>query len=458
MSPTATKIPPQDQDAELAVLGALLLDKEAIIKIADIISPGDFYVPANQKVYETILELYENSEPIDLVTVTNKLKDKKTIKDVGGMSYLSDVVESVPTAAHVEHYARIVREKRIRRELIRASSEINEKAFGQENFEDLIDQVERRIFGISQTSHAGQKFIHVKDELSRAYERLETLHQMEGNTLRGVPTGFRGLDYLLSGLQRSDLILLGARPSFGKTSLALDIARHAATQGHAVGIFSIEMSREQILDRLIAAQAQVPLWRLRTGRLNEDIEFAMVRNALDELSKLHLFIDDTPSPSIIQMRSMARRLQMEQKLDLLVIDYLQLIQPRTGSDNMVTQVTEISRGLKSLARELNIPILALSQLSRAVDKREGDKTPRLSDLRESGSLEQDSDVVMFLARKDRDSFGSDKYENLSDEDQNLVRIVIAKHRNGPVGVVKLKFDPEKASFRDIDTQHSPLDE
>ncbi|MEK7076912.1 MAG: replicative DNA helicase, partial [Patescibacteria group bacterium] len=314
------------------------------------------------------------------------------------------------------------------------------------------DQIEKRIFGISQLSQT-QKFVHIKDELSESYERLERLHKDDGKGLRGVPTGFRKLDSLLSGFQRSDLILLGARPSYGKTSLALDMARHAAEAGHSVGIFSLEMSREQVMDRLIAAEAQVPLWKLRTGRLREETDFELIRNALAKLSEFKMFIDDAASPTILQMRGMARRLQIEHGLDLLIIDYLQLIKPRANIDNMVQQVTEISRGLKSLAREMNIPVLALSQLSRAVDQRD-DKTPRLSDLRESGSLEQDSDIVLFIARKDRDTFGSKKQENLGDEEQNLTRVIIAKHRNGPLGVAKLKFDEEKVSFRDIDEYHT----
>ena len=429
-----------------------MLDKEAIIKVADILSPNDFYNPAHQKVYGAILELFEKGKPIDVLTVNTALKEKKQLKKIGGASYLSDLIESVPSSAHITSYATIVREKRVRRDLLQASTEINERALDQEDFEEVLDQVEKRIFSISQLSQT-QKFTHIKDELAESFERFQKLQAGEGKTLRGIPIGFAKLDSLLSGFQRSDLILLGARPSYGKTSLALDIARHAAKEKHTVGIFSIEMSREQIMDRLIAAEAQVHLWKLRTGRLKEDTDFALVQNALGRLSELPLFVDDTPSPSILQMRSMARRLQIEQGLDLLIVDYLQLIKPRAEMQSMVQQVTETSRGLKSLARELNVPILALSQLSRAVDQRD-DKTPRLSDLRESGSLEQDSDVVLFLARKDKDAYGSKKQESLSDEDQNLVRVIIAKHRNGPQGVAELKFDHEKVSFRDIDTYHT----
>ncbi|HXF44421.1 MAG TPA: replicative DNA helicase [Candidatus Paceibacterota bacterium] len=442
------KLPPQDIEAERSVLGSLMLDKNAVIKVADILAPGDFYQPHHQKIFESVLDLFEKGEPIDVLTVSNRLKEKKELKLVGGVEYLTELIESVPTAAHIVHYATIVRENRVRRDLIAASSEINEKALENEDFETLLDQVEQRVFDISGRSRT-QKFIHIKDELSGAYERLEKLHQGEGNKLRGIPTYFQGLDNMLSGLQKSDLIIVGARPSFGKTAFVLDIARQAALGGHSVGVFSLEMSRDQIIDRILATQAQIPLWRLRTGRITGDTEFALIQTALDEISKSKLFIDDSPSPNILQMRSMARRLQIEQGLDLLVIDYLQLIRPRTDSDNMVTQVTEISRGLKSLARELNVPIIAVSQLSRAVDQREG-KVPRLSDLRESGSLEQDADVVMFLYRKDRGVLDT------PEDEQNIVEIIIAKHRNGPVGSVKLHFDPEKVSFRNIDTRHTEI--
>lgn len=443
------KIPPQDEEAEISILGSIMLDKDAMLKVVDILTPNDFYNSAHQKIYNVMLELFEKGEPIDALTVTAKLKEKKQISSIGGATYISEIMESVPSSAHVAHYANIVREKRVRRDFVNASSEIHEKAFSEEKFDELIDNIEKRVFSISQLSKP-QKFAHVKDELGGAYERLEKLHRGDG-ALRGVPTGFTGLDNILSGLQRSDLVLLGARPSFGKTSLALDIARQSATRKISVGIFSLEMSREQIVDRLIASQANVPLWRLRTGRLHDELEFELVRNALNELADLPLFVDDTPSPNILQMRSMARRLQIEHGLDLLVIDYLQLIQPRTGGgDNMVQQVTEISRGLKSLARELNVPILALSQLSRAVDQRDV-KIPRLADLRESGSLEQDADVVLFLYRKDRDKLET------TEEEQNMVDVIIAKHRNGPLGTVQLRFDPEKVSFRNIDTIHASLE-
>ncbi len=436
------RIPPQDLEAEESVLGALMLDPASIIKIADIVTSSDFYKPQHQKIFEAALELYEKREPIDILTLSSKLKEKNLLEEIGGHSYLANLINKVPTATHIAQYAKIVKEKRTLRDLITAAFEIAQESFDSESdIEDLLDNVEQKIFGISQKSYSHQ-FVLLKDELIQAFERIEKLHKGE-RTLRGIPSGFENLDNYLSGFQRSDLIILGARPSFGKTALALDIARGAAIKGNTVGIFSLEMSREQVVDRLIASQAKVPLWKLRTGRLSDEIEFEMIQEALDQLSRAPLFIDDTPSPNIMQMRTMARRLQAEHNLNLLIVDYLQLIQPRTQFESMVQQVTEISHSLKALARELAIPILAVSQLSRAVDQRET-KIPRLSDLRESGSLEQDADVVLFIYRKDRER------TEVPPEEQNIAEIIIAKHRNGPLGAIKLKFDPEKVSFYELE--------
>jgi len=440
------KLPPQDIEAERSVLGALMLDKNAIIKIADLIIAEDFYQPSHSKIFNSIYELFNKNEPIDILSVSNKLKNKKQLNDVGGSTYLSELISGVPTATHISHYAKIIRDKKVLRDLITTSSEIAEKVFGsQKDSEHILDEIEQKIFSIAQKSSL-KNFVLLKDELKDAYERIEKLHQGE-KRLRGVTTGFNEIDHYLSGLQKSDLIILGARPSVGKTTFVLDIARNTAAAGHATAIFSLEMSREQVVDRLIAAEARVPLWRLRTGRLTDEIEFQMIQEALDKLSQLQIFIDDTPSPNILQLRSMARRLQVENKnLGLIIIDYVQLVLPRTNSENMVQQFTEISHGLKALARELNLPILAVSQLNRAVDQREV-KIPRLSDLRETGSWEQDADVVMFIYRKDRDK------QNPTLEEQNMAEIIIAKHRNGPIGSVPLKFDPEKVSFSQIDKTH-----
>jgi len=438
------KLPPQDIEAEKSVLGSLMLDKNAIVNVADFLLPSDFYENKHQKIYSTIIELWSKGEPVDILTVSHELKAKKELSSVGGIEYLTELADSVPTSAHLEHYAKIVKEQRVRRDLIAAASEISEKAFNDKNFEDLIETVEQKIFGISQKSRP-QKFTLLKEELPAAYERFEKLHRGEKNVLRGIPTFFTELDKILSGLQPSDLIIVGARPSYGKTAFVLDIASQAAVKGgKSVGIFSIEMSKEQIIDRIIASQAQIPLWRLRTGKLENETEFAQVQEALNELSNAKIFIEDTPSPTILQMRSMARRLQIEHGIDLLIIDYLQLIQPRTSSDSMVQQVTEISRGLKALARELNVPVVAVSQLSRDVDKRP-EKIPRLSDLRESGSLEQDADVVLFIYRKDKNIY------SLDTEEDNIVEIIIAKHRNGPTGSIKLYFNKEKVSFHNLET-------
>ncbi len=447
MDKPKSKIPPQNLDAEQSVLGALMLDKNAIINVADILKPGDFYKPQNERIYQAILELYEKHDPIDILSLTSKLKEKDWLKDVGGSGYLTQLVESVPTSAHIEYYANIVKEKKVLRDLIAASAEIAENAFNSdEDLETMLDTIEQRVFAISQRS-LPQKFTSIKEELKSAFERIEKLHRGEGAT-RGIKTGFVDIDNLLSGFQRSDMIVIGARPSLGKTSLALDMARNIATkEKKVVGIFSLEMSRDQVVDRLISSSAHVPLWELRTGRLKSDEDFALIQDALDELSQAPIFIDDTPSPTILQVRSMARRLQAEHGLDILFIDYLQLLQAKTTSDNVVQQVTEISRGIKAIARELNIPVVALSQLSRAVDQREV-KRPKLSDLRESGSIEQDADVVMFIYRKDKDKV------SVSPEEANTAEIIIEKHRNGPTGLVRLKFDPEKVSFQSIDKYHN----
>jgi replicative DNA helicase len=440
------KLPPQNIEAEQSILGSILIDKNAILKVADLLVPNDFYAPTHEKIFETMLELYEKHQPIDIMSLANRLKEKELLKDIGGSSYLAELTNQVTTSSHVDHYAKIVKEKRVLRELIKASAEITENAFEPSGeFEDLIDNIEQKILAISQRS-LPQNFIHVREELKVAYERIEQLHAHKGR-LRGVPTGFTGIDNLLSGLQKSDLIIIGARPSLGKTTLAMDIARYASVKaGIPVGIFSLEMSREQVIDRLIAAESNVPLWKLRTGRITDDTEFQMIQHGLDVLSTGSLFIDDTPSPNILQMRSMARRLQVEHGLGLLVVDYLQLIAPRNSTSNMVQQVTEISRGLKALARELNVPILALSQLSRGVDQRDN-KTPRLSDLRESGSIEQDADIVLFIHRKDRDRL------DVPPEEQNVAQILIAKHRNGPLGSVDLRFDPERVTFKNIESRY-----
>ncbi|MBI4708891.1 MAG: replicative DNA helicase [Candidatus Portnoybacteria bacterium] len=438
------KIPPQNIEAEQSVLGSLMLDKNAIIKIADILRPGDFYRQVHNTIFETMIELYEKGEPIDLLSLTNRLEERVNLEEIGGPSYLTSLVNTVPTAAHILHYARIVHRKKILRDLIDAAQHISQLGFSEEaEIEHILDEAEQRIFSISQKS-LSQEFIPVKSALEEAFERIDKLHKGEG-AMRGVPTGFNELDNYLSGLQKSDLVILAARPSIGKTSLALDIVRNVAIkQKIPVGMFSLEMSRHDLVDRLLAAEAGVDLWKLRTGKLSSeglDNDFTRIQEAMSGLAQAPIFIDDAPSPTVLQMRTMARRLQSEHGLGLITIDYLQLIQPRTNSENIVQQITEISRSLKGLARELEVPVLALSQLSRAVESRP-DQIPRLADLRESGSIEQDADVVLFIYREDKVKKDSGR--------PNIADIFIAKHRNGPIGKAELYFNESQASFKNLE--------
>ena len=438
------KLPPQNIDAEKSLLGCLMIDKGAIFKVADLILPIDFYRKTNQVIYEACLDLFEKGEPIDLLSLANRLGGKEKLEEIGGNSYLTELVNSVPTARHVINYAKIVQRKRILRDLIDASYDI--ELLGHDESEDvavILDKAENRIFSIAQRNLT-QNFVAIKDSLADAFERIDALSKRKDG-IRGFATGFMKLDNILGGLQKSDLILLASRPSMGKSALAINIASYIACNDNLpVGIFSLEMSRDQVIDRLIAAEAGIDLWKLRTGRLShegDDDDFSRIRQALDTLSKAPIYIDDTPSMNILQIRSMARRLQSHKGLGLLVIDYLQLMQPRNAIDSAVRQVTEISRSLKILARELNIPVLALSQLSRAVEQR-SPQIPRLADLRESGSLEQDADVVLFIYREDR--------YRPETERKNMADIIIAKHRNGPVGKVELYFDDSRVSFRNIE--------
>lgn len=440
------KIPPHNKDAEIAVLGSIMIDPSAMMRVADLLDPDDFYHHEHRLIYATLQELFERSAPLDILAVSNRLREKNTLEGAGGASNLAALVNATATSSGVEHYAAIVKQKRVRRDLIAASHFINELGFNEEkDVAPLLDEAEQKIFALSQRS-LRQKFLPVKSALNEAWERIEHLHKGEG-ALRGVPTGFAGLDNLLSGLQKSDLVVLAARPSLGKTSLAMDIARNAALHHNVhVGIFSLEMSTQQLIDRFIAAQAHVDLWRLRTGRLSpESDDFIRVHDAIDRLSQAPIFIDDAASGTVLQMRAMARRLKAEHGLDLVIVDYLQLIRPQVATESMVQQITEISRSLKALARELDVPVLALSQLSRAIEQRPG-HVPRLSDLRESGSIEQDSDVVMFIYREDKARAESER--------PNIADIMIEKHRNGPTGKVELYFNQEKASFSSIDSHYA----
>lgn len=447
----ADRLPPQNTEAEQSVLGSLMLDKNAVIKIADILAPGDFYRDIHNMIYQAMIDLYEKSEPIDLLSLTSRLKDKKQLEQIGGASYLTSLVNNIPTAAYVVHYAKIVRQKKTLRDLIEASYHISRLGYQEtENIEDLLDKAEQKIFGISQRSLT-QEFLPIKSSLEEAFERIDNLHK-DNKTLRGVPTGFTDLDNLLAGLQKSDLIILAARPSLGKTSLAMDIARHIGVREKIpVGIFSLEMSKDQVVDRFLAAEAGISLWGLRTGKLSSedaDNDFVKLQEAIANLSEAPIFIDDAPSPTVLQMRTMGRRLQADQNLGLLIIDYLQLIQPTRSNDSEVQQITEISRSLKGLARELNVPVLALSQLSRATEARP-DQRPRLSDLRSSGSIEQDADVVMFIYRED-------KARRENSERPNIADILIEKHRNGPTGKVELYFNENQVSFKNLEKHFTNL--
>lgn len=451
MSNELLKLPPQNIEAEQSILGCLLIDKEAITKIGDILKPEDCYKDVHVWILETMYELYEKHEPIDLLSLSNRLREKNLLEKIGGQTYLASLTNAVPTASHVVNYAQIVQKKATLRRLLSAASEISELGFREEDDVDkILDESERKLFQISQ-KYLKQNFIPIKNILADAFERIDELHK-EGGKLRGVPTGFTDLDNLLAGLQKSDLVVLAARPSVGKTSLALDIARQVAVNEKTpVGVFSLEMSKEQLVDRLLCAQAEVDLWKMRTGHLSsreDDDDFPKIGHAMSILSEASIFIDDSPMLNIMEIRTKARRLKLEHDVGLIIIDYLQLMEGRTKSDNRVQEISEITRALKGIARELNIPVLALSQLSRAVEMQTGAAIPRLAHLRESGSIEQDADVVMFIYRKSADR----KYriEDLSEEERSVAEIHVAKHRNGPVGMVKLFFNEQQTSFKNLE--------
>lgn len=442
------RIPPQNIEAEMALLGSVMLRPEAVGEIMDTVSADAFYSDRHRTIWQTMLELSGKNAPIDLLSLTSRLKEKNLLDAVGGASYITELLNIVPSAANARHYAEIVRKKHIMRSLIDAADHIATLGYDEAaEVEHVLDSAEKKVFSIGNAGGL-HKFVELRETLADAWERLDRLHKSKGE-LRGVSTGFAELDMKLAGLQKSDLIILAARPSMGKTSLALDIARQTATlHGTPVGIFSLEMSSQQLVDRMLAAESRVDAWKLRTGRLTVESEFDKIRDSLDRLSKAPIFIDDQPGNNILKMRAVARRLKAEKGLGLIIVDYLQLMAPTSSrqSDSLVQQVTEISRSLKHLARELDIPVVALSQLSRAVESRGG--KPRLSDLRDSGSIEQDADVVMFIHRDDR--------YNESSEKPNIAEILIEKHRNGPTGKIELYFDDKKATF--LSLEHSNLAE
>ena len=439
---SVTRIPPNNIDSERALLGSIMLRPEAIHEIMDIIHADAFYAEKHRIIFQSMSELFGKNEPIDLLTITTRLKEKNQLEQTGGSNYLTELVNLVPSSANGEHYAEIVQKKYIMRKLIEASEHISLLGYDEaEDIGTLLDLAEKKIYEVTQ-GKTSNKFVELKDILAEAWERADKLHKSKDEH-RGIPTGFKDLDAKLSGLQKSDLIILAARPSMGKTSLALDIARQAAIRHKVpVAIFSLEMSNQQLVDRMIAAEAKVDAWKLRTGGLKLDSEFDRIRDSLDVLSTAPIFVDDQPGNNILKMRGVIRRLKNEKGIGLVVVDYLQLMAPVSSknNDNLVQQITEISRSLKNLAREFDVPVLALSQLSRAVEQRGG--RPRLSDLRDSGSIEQDADVVMFIHSEDR-------YKDES-EKTNITEILIEKHRNGPTGKVELYFDQTKSSFLDID--------
>ena len=448
MAETLLDVQPHSHDAEQTVIGALLIDPEAIIKVSDLLTVEDFYEPMFGIVYGVILELFQLHQPIDIVTVASRLSDQKKIQDIGGSAFLAELATKVPTAAHIFKYAQIVKTKAIHRRIIKAGEYI--KGLGYEENQDIpsiLEKVEKSVFQIS-TTFLKEKFVHIRDILSDRYEKFAEMHESnDGDTIKGVPTGFTALDFKLSGFQPSDLIIIAARPSMGKTSLALNVAQNAAIRsGKSVGIFSLEMSKEQLVDRLFASMLGVDSWKLQKGKL-DDRDFQNMGPIMDELSKANIFIDDSMGSSIPELRAKARRLQMEHGLDLIIIDFLQLMSTGNAgyTGNRVQEISEISRSLKMLGRELKVPIVALSQLSRAVESRPGN-IPQLSDLRDSGSIEQDADVVLMMYREDY-------YEEDSDR-PGITDIYIRKHRNGPIGRVELHFKREQMRFYDVEKSPS----
>jgi len=437
------KLPPQNLEAERSVLGALLIDNDVVFKISDILKSEDFYKNEHKIIYEAMMDLSQNHQPIDVLTLTDLLEKRKKLKEVGGASYVSEVVNSTATSANVVAYAQIIRDRSVLRNLISSGSKIVELGFREErDTTELLDEAERMLFQVTQ-GFLKETFVPIKDVLAGTFERIDELNKNKGK-MRGVPTGYRELDSVLAGLQNSDLVVLAARPSMGKTSFAISIAINAAVNHKVpVGFFSIEQSRDQIVDRMLVSVAGIDSWRLRTGNLSES-DFPKIGNSMGILSEAPIYIDDTPLLNVMEMRAKSRRLQMEKGLGLIVIDYMQLMEGSAQSKkegSRVQEMSEISRGIKAIARELNVPVMALSQLSRAVEMRHP-KIPQLADLRDSGSIEQDADVVMFIYRED--------YYNPETDRKNIADIFVKKHRNGPTGQTELYFVPEQMKFQDIE--------
>ena len=440
------KIPPQNVDAEKSLLGAILIDEEVLADVAEITKVIDFYDKRHSIIYDGMIRLYERRSPVDLLTLTDELKKRGDLDTIGGSSYLSELTNYVPTAAHAKSYADIVSQAAVRRRLIRAGGEISDLAFNEElSVPQLLGQSEAELFNVSDQS-LKQDLTSIEEILDESFERLDELYKNKGS-LRGIKTGYRDLDNMTAGLQRSDLIILAARPAMGKTTLVTNLAYNVATiEKKSVLFFSLEMSKEQLVDRMLADAAGVDSWNIRTGNLSDD-DFAKLSEAMGEMAEAPIYIDDTPGVSVLEMRTKARRAAHENELGLIIIDYLQLMQGSGSSQaqgNRVQEVSEISRGLKLLARELNVPVIALSQLSRSVESRQP-QIPQLADLRESGSIEQDADIVMFIYRE--------AYYNPETERENITDLILAKHRHGPTGTVELYFHPERLRFMSLDRKH-----
>ena len=438
----AAKIPPQSVDAEMSLLGAVLIDEEVLADASEIVRVKDFYDKRHSVVFGAMMRLYEHHKPVDLLTLTEELKKKDQLEMVGGSAYLTELTNYVPTSAHAEAYAELVAQKAVRRRLIKASAEISEMGFDEDTTtQELLEKAEAELFSVSDQS-LKQDLVSIESILTESFDRIEELHRNKGQ-LRGIRTGYRDLDNMTAGLQRSDLIILAARPAMGKTTLVTNLAYNVATIAKLpVLFFSLEMSKEQLIDRMLSDASGVDSWNIRTGNLSDD-DFSKISEAMGEMAEAPIFIDDTPGLSVLEMRTKARRAAHDQPLGLIVVDYLQLMQA-SGSyaGNRVQEVSEISRGLKLIARELNVPLIALSQLSRSVESRTP-PIPQLSDLRESGSIEQDADIVSFIYRPGY-------YEPDNPEVQNITDLIIAKHRNGPVGKVQLYFHPERLRFMSLD--------
>ena len=437
----AQRLPPQNLEAEVSVLGGVLLDNEALNRVLEVMKEGDFYRESHRKIFSAILDLYEKSEPVDLITLTEALKKRDALEAVGGVEYLNSLVNSVPTAANISYYAKIVKEKAILRKLINRSTDIISQVYGVSgDVDDFLDQAERSIFEISE-DRVRPSFYSLKDIIKSSFKTIERLYEKR-QLITGVPTGFTKLDELTSGLQPSDLIIIAGRPSMGKTALALDIAAHAAVEGGIPSaIFSLEMAKEQLALRMLCSEAKVDAHRLRGGFLSES-DWPKLTRAAGSLSEAPIFIDDTPALSALEMRAKSRRMKAEHNLGLVVVDYLQLMRGRADSDNREQEISDISRSLKALAKELNVPVMALSQLNRRVEER-GDRRPQLSDLRESGAIEQDADVIIFLYR--------DEVYNKSEDNPNKgkAEIIIGKQRNGPTDKFELTFLDKFTCFENL---------